>query len=372
MNKLLETILSTKRGHNSKGELAFLSWLHGYVKTLGYIPVPMAEGCTIVTIGGNKAKTLFSCHIDTVHSNAESDGSTQKLLFDESFQHVFLEEKTSTCLGADDGAGIYIMLKMIEAKVEGAYIFHRGEEKGGIGARAMTVKHKDWLEQFDCSIAFDRPGTNEVIITQGGSVCASPEFGLQLSKMLTEAGLPYENSVRGIFTDNRLYKQLIPCNVNLGVGYFNQHGNQEYLDWGHLNKLTEIACKLDWGSLKVFRKIEEEPKYSNYYDSAAWRGRDLYSREDYTILDAPKPRGKKKLGFSVVPKKPLKKSRVGLVSDYEALLKELRLSSYDSITAWCETEDPVEVANTIGRMVTDLDVAAAKIKRYECLLGFGL
>ena len=258
MDNLIQDILKTKRCHNSTGELNFVAWLYKYLHNLKVVVTTMSEGALAVTIG-KKSKSLFSCHVDTVHSQTESDGSFQTLFYDENFGHIFCGDKTSGCLGADDGAGIYIMLKMIEAKVPGTYLFHRGEEKGGISAFKMVEQHSGWLGQFNFCVAFDRPNNFEVIVTQGGTTCASVDFGSTLAGMLTKAGLAYEVSHKGLFTDCKVYRHIIPECVNLGVGYWAQHSNSEYLDWTHLLALTKAAIGLEWSKLKPQKKPEAKP-----------------------------------------------------------------------------------------------------------------
>lgn len=258
MDVLIQDILKTKRCHNSTGELNFVAWLYKYLEKLKVKAQVLAEGAIAVTIG-KKSKALFSCHLDTVHSAAESDGTFQTLFYDENFGHIFLGDKTSGCLGADDGAGIYIMLKMIEAKVAGTYLFHRGEEKGGLSAYQIVTKSADWLAQFDFCIAFDRPDSYEVIITQGGASCASVGFGSELAKALSQNGLNYEISHKGMFTDSKVYRHIIPECINIGVGYYSQHTNNEYLDWDHILKLTKTVIAVDWSKLKPQKKAEPKP-----------------------------------------------------------------------------------------------------------------
>jgi hypothetical protein len=317
MDKLIQTILTTKRSHNSKGELEFLGKLHEYIKALGFTPKPMAEGCLVVEAGASPA--MFSCHIDTVHSTIESDGSKQGLFFDESFQHIFLADKTSTCLGADDGAGIYIMLKMLEAKVPGTYVFHRGEERGGIGARAMVKAHKEWAERFSMCVAFDRPHNDEVIITQGGTPCASPVFGKALADALNKANtnFKYEISHKGVFTDSKVYNHLIPECVNLGVGYAQQHGNSEYLDWAHLVDLTAACIALDWKSLPIVRVPPPESILPFNY------GSDPNKNPFKSLKDMAKSNSKK-----TPPPPPAMASSEELVGmNYEELMTEIGDSS---------------------------------------------
>jgi hypothetical protein len=59
-------------------------------------------------------------------------------------------------LGADDGAGIALLLRMIDNKIPGSYIFHLREEIGGTCAKGMAMHHSDFLVKFDRAITFDR------------------------------------------------------------------------------------------------------------------------------------------------------------------------------------------------------------------------
>lgn len=251
MNDLLSTILSSKRAHGSAGEASFRKWLWARLPS----PVEMAEGCIAVTIG--QSKTLFSCHVDTVHSIQESDTNCQPLVYDANLSTVSLDGGTSSCLGADDGAGIYVMLRMIEKQVPGTYLFHTGEERGGIGARAMFRQHADWLKKFKRAVAFDRAGTSDVVVTQGGVPCASATAGAALATALNTVGakhsFSYQVSHKGTFTDTKVYAPLIPECFNLSVGYEFQHTPDEYLDVAFVEQLVDVACSLAWEDLPTVR-----------------------------------------------------------------------------------------------------------------------
>ena len=280
----------------------------------------MAEGCLAIENG--PSKVMFSCHIDTVHSKSESDTiPTQGLFFDPAMGHVFLNDKTAGCLGADDGAGIYIMLKMLEAKVPGTYVFHRGEEKGCLGSRAMLVKHLEWLEKHDACIAFDRPNENEIIIDQSGLNCASETYGRALALALNakNADFNYEISRRGVVTDSKMYAYAISECINIGVGYSNQHGPDEYQNVAHLEALKDAAIVLDWAALPITRVPPEAPKpyvasdsrgyyppgaypssRSAFSDAGLQRSRDSLFRESlFKDPEPPKAKTKKKGGAVV-------------------------------------------------------------------------
>lgn len=264
----LVKILSWKRPHESKSEHEFGEWLFEEVKRRGGAPDRMANGNIVVCVlglNGLMPTTLFSCHVDTVHN--ESAGK-QSIVYDASFGHIFLDKTDSnrgSCLGADDGAGVWIMLEMLQQGVPGVYVFHRGEERGGLGSRDMLRLHAAWLEKFDAAVAFDRPGTHEVITHQGGQRCASDKAGNWVVTQLAKHGLAYQLSDRGVFTDTKIYRNVIAECFNLGVGYCNQHGQDEYLDYDHLVELRDAVVLIDWESMV----IDRDPKAVDPYH---WRG----------------------------------------------------------------------------------------------------
>lgn len=275
-DQLLVQILKTKRTHGSKGDTDFRLWLFNYIKTvLKLTPAIHEPGNIVVEIG--KSSVLFSSHVDTVHSERESDGSKQHIAYDPNFEHIFLSAENSPqsgCLGADDGVGIYLMLKMLAAGVHGRYIFHVGEECGGIGSRAYVSKYAKLLqENFSQVVAFDRrvnDGENpEVIVKQGGQVCASDAYGKSLCDALNKFPFekPYVISGLGSFTDSKNYRHDVPECVNVGCFYNFQHTPKEIVYWKELKVLVEAVCKIDWSKLTIARKPEaEKVQHNNYYD----------------------------------------------------------------------------------------------------------
>jgi hypothetical protein len=254
VDQLLVNILSTRRADQTAGDTNFRLWLQTVLQSLKTNAQILSRGNIYVTVG--ESKTLFSCHIDTCHSINESTGQPQEIQYDPNMEHIFLPKGTnSSCLGADDGAGIYIMLKMIQANIAGGYIFHTGEERGGLGAKEVLKHHVDILKKYDRAIAFDRPNTDEVIITQGGTSCASANAGNALAAALNKHGLDYKISTKGVFTDTKVYNTVIPECFNLGVGYMFQHTPDESLDYGHLKALLKACLSINWEALPVLRKL---------------------------------------------------------------------------------------------------------------------
>ena len=250
----LLTLLSYARPSDSMTELAFRerfieSVPGAYLDTHGNIHVAVGE-----------SRTLFSCHTDTV---ARREGR-QTLSYRNGVVKLSRKAKRQkfSCLGADDTAGVFIMLEMIGARVPGHYIFHYAEECGGIGSSRLADSDSAWLgESFDHAVAFDRRGTADVI-TRQGTRCCSDSFALALATQLNRANatFKYAPSPNGIFTDTANYADIIPECSNLSVGYEREHSSAECLNVDHVLALSDAAQRVDWATLPVDRDPVQERK----------------------------------------------------------------------------------------------------------------
>lgn len=245
-NKLLE-MLTWMRPHDSATEEAFcekyiLDPLNERVMTIG----PMSN--FIITIGED-SKTLFSCHTDTVHH----DEGMQLVIYDPIMGMAYKND--NACLGADDTTGVWLMLEMIEANVPGTYIFHRGEERGGVGSYWIANNEVTFLKQFKRAIAFDRKGETSVITSQRNSPCCSSEFATALAAQL---GKEWVKDPTGSFTDTANYTHLIPECTNVSVGYYDAHGSSETQNISFALVLRELCINVDWESLPTVREAKKE------------------------------------------------------------------------------------------------------------------
>jgi hypothetical protein len=145
-------------------------------------------------------------------------------------------------------------------------VFHRGEERGGIGSAALSLSDSDWLMTFDRAIAFDRRATGSVITHQLGTRCCSDEFAIELGKRLHGGcrDLVYTPDTTGSFTDTANYTELISECTNVSVGYMNEHSGHETLNVEHLARLRKAALVIDWESLPSLRDKMEIPPNRRY------------------------------------------------------------------------------------------------------------
>lgn len=219
-----------------------------------------------VTIGENPS-VLFSSHTDTVHRKA-------------GYQSVYYDKKTdalkaqrSDCLGADDTTGNWLMLAMIEKQIPGLYIFHRGEECGGIGSSWIADNTPELLADIDHAIAFDRKGTEDIIATQGAE-CCSLTFAKQFAGMLGTEWKP----AHGIFTDTANYTHLVSECTNISVGYYHQHTAREYQLVKFAQTLRDKLLAFDWHKLDAHREPVDQWSIYDNYDSKGYGG---WSANDY-------------------------------------------------------------------------------------------
>jgi hypothetical protein len=217
--------------------------------------------------------TMIACHTDTVHRI----GGMQKV---KSARGVIsVADTRSNCLGADDTAGIYAALRMIEAGSPCTFVFHRAEEIGGLGSDWLARNCPEWLAEFRHCVSLDRRGTSDVIEYQCIGRCCSLDFATALSGAIGLGHTP----ARGTFTDSANYVDLIPECTNLSVGYDHEHTARETLDTDYLERLIDRLCRVDWESLPVSRVIvpdhwdilEADPIGADWeeLDAAYWAAR---------------------------------------------------------------------------------------------------
>lgn len=242
LNSLYD-ILTYKRPAGSASEKAVIR------KYIDSVPGITCDkfGNRMLVVGPPNPSTAISCHTDTVHTHngrqrIQTDRHGVISLADTPVKGIGLRE----CLGADDGAGVYTALRMIEYGVPALYMFHRGEEVGGIGSSAIA-DHTPWvLDGIERCIAFDRRGTTDIITHQMMGRCCSDVFAWALADAI---GMSHEPCAFGTFTDTANYTELVPECTNVAIGYSLEHTSRESLDTEYLEALVAKLCRVDFDSL---------------------------------------------------------------------------------------------------------------------------
>jgi len=230
---------------------------------------------------GENSETMFCSHLDTAafekqkvqHDFWKTEGQLfvgtkgdiiKRTYKNKKGESIEYGAKEGTLLGADDKAGVVIMLNMIENNIPGLYYFFVGEEVGRIGSTHALKKYKDIFKSYKRCIAFDRRGYGSIISRQMGMQCCSNDFVNELSIQFKKHGMKFENDPTGIYTDSATFMSIIPECTNLSVGYFDEHTEFESQNLTYLIKLANTCTKIDWESLPTKRNPNpfktEDPK----------------------------------------------------------------------------------------------------------------
>jgi len=184
---------------------------------------------------------------------------------------------------------VWIALKMLKDIDVIKVIFTVQEECGVIGAANID---QTFLEDIGYYLEGDRKGSGDIITTYFSSAMTSPAFDEKIFSIGKYYG--YEKS-DGVFTDVcTLYEMNEVSAINVSVGYYNAHQNNEYTIWEELvNALYYMKALVNQIGNKKF-PVEVE-KYSfrknrwghyNYdYDYAYGYGSNE-SFKDYDDFDA--------------------------------------------------------------------------------------
>jgi hypothetical protein len=216
-----------------------------------------------------ESRTIFASHLDT----ACRDQVYVKHQINK--QQIVTTDGTSI-LGADDKAGVTILLWLIKNNIPGLYYFFIGEEVGCVGS-SSAAPLGDFKNNYDRIISFDRRGTNSVITYQSSYRCCSDDFANDLAKQLNlRTNLFYRIDDTGVYTDSAEFVDYIPECTNLSVGYLNEHTTRESQDLYHLNKLALASLGVEWEKLPTKRDISKKESkwdYSNYNWDSQWDNR---------------------------------------------------------------------------------------------------
>ena len=287
IRRTLARALSIKRPHNGKGVAILTAWL------IANLPEYLQDSAWLDPVGNlhvdartdSTNRTLFVAHTDTVH---RVDGSNKIT------KTRNLWSARNAPLGADDGAGVAMLMHLMHGGVDAYYVFTVGEEVGGIGAKYLTSKMPTLLAQFDRAIAFDRRGVDSVITHQGRGRCCSDAFGDGLAEALNlrHPDFMYSPDDTGVYTDTAEWIDIIPECTNISIGYYSEHSDKERLDIQHFERLAYAVLAVKWDLLPTARvpgtdDYDAAPAYGSWfktthnYDTHEATIADFYGALDY-------------------------------------------------------------------------------------------
>lgn len=176
--------------------------------------------------GAEGPVVLLSAHMDTV----ERIQVGRKIV-----QSGTILRSSKGILGADDRAGIVIILECLERLRHSSFqgtvkiAFTVEEEIGCLGAQEIDPS---FICDVDCAIVADRRGSRDIVTGCRGVVLFCEEaYGQSFEKAGIIAGMDDWMSTRnGGSSDARVFAESGIPSVNLSVGYLHEHTDAEQLD----------------------------------------------------------------------------------------------------------------------------------------------
>jgi hypothetical protein len=206
---------------------------------------------------------MFTCHLDTACYKQEK------------VKHIiegnFIKTDGTTILGADDKAGMIVLLYMIKNEIPGLYYFFIGEESGCIGSGRLSRNwsNTEFSKYIKKVISFDRRGTSSIITHQLYGRGCSDEFARDLASKLnsTNYGMNFRLDNTGIYTDSAKFIQLVPECTNISVGYYSEHTSSERQDIDFLRRLCKAVCEVNWDDLLIGKNNHIDKDWSDDYSN---------------------------------------------------------------------------------------------------------
>lgn len=229
------------------------------LKKLGY---KKTESTNNYIFAKGNIPVLLIAHVDTVLKSPPTE------IFYDSEKTVMWSPRG---LGADDRAGIFSILKILEDNsLRPSILFTNGEEKGGIGAKAFVLKYpKSPIKNLKYIIQLDRQGEKDCVFYD----CGNKKF----EKYVNSFGFKTE---WGTFTDiSIIAPKWDIAAVNLSVGYFYEHTTSEHLVLNYMVKTIFKVTKM-LKDAKSVKKFDFQADYSYYSYSC-----DVPSVKPFEICD---------------------------------------------------------------------------------------
>ena len=196
-------------------------------------------------------------HMDTVWED-----NIPKFIFFDNEQGVFWGLDG---LGADDKAGIFAIMKIVEAGLRPHIIFTTDEEIGGLGAEVL-VENGNPFSELKFLIELDRRGSQDCVFYD----CETKDF----MKYIETFGF---KTAHGSFSDiSILCGAWQICGVNLSVGYLNEHTHKEILVmpclYETINKVKQILSQefyptFKWEGATYLTQTEYYKMYGSSFET---------------------------------------------------------------------------------------------------------
>ena len=225
INRLIE-ILSIPTFFNQEHDL--LRYLIKYLKTTDYTFTVDITGNLYITKGVADIYPCVCAHTDSVHEN--DDITICEIALKDSTRLIGKTSNGEQCgIGADDKAGVFICMELLEILPAVKVALFASEEFGCIGSQNSDP---DFFKNVGYVIEFDCPSFNSVSLYSNGVQLfdKQADFYQTIKPILTEHMGAEPILCHHPYTDVWALKcqYLFSC-INISTGYYKYHQDNEYV-----------------------------------------------------------------------------------------------------------------------------------------------
>ena len=231
------------------------------------------HGNLVLDVGNST--TIFAAHMDT--ADRQLSRVRRKIAGD------MIGTDGKTILGADDRAGMAVLLHLLRHDIPGRYLLFVGEE---VGRQGSALAHSDGLGKgYERMICWDRMDEDSIITHQMGERSCSNRFANALAEAYVgiNPNLKLEADPSGTYTDSYSFVPTISECTNISIGYENAHTVHEFQDARFLARMADASVLVDWEGLPVDRdpSMYEGMRYDRW-DEADWTYYDAANTHRYS------------------------------------------------------------------------------------------
>lgn len=159
-------------------------------------------------------------------------------------------------LGADDRAGVFAILQILQRGFRPYILFTTGEESGGYGANMFTLDHPI-PPNIKYMIELDRAGENDCVFYE----CDNQSFIAYVESFGFKEAI-------GSFTDiSIIMPDWYIAGVNLSIGYHHEHTMNEDLNIRTLFRTIDKVCNMLYNANEAeYYKFIPSKEYLNWID----------------------------------------------------------------------------------------------------------
>ena len=229
MQKKAKKLFSIPSGANNENLISL--YIINEIERLNLSYIIDSAG-NIIIKKGKGLKPCFVSHLDTVHTYKKGFNIIHTKKGANDVIYAYDDNKQQVGVGADDKAGIFACLELLESLTNVMIVFFSGEESGCIGSNDID------LDVFsDCMFiaSIDRWGSSDIINSFYNQKTISKKFTNYLQIYMRKYGYQFTS---GLLTDSlQLFERNVNLScINVSCGYYQHHSNLEYID---LNELYE-------------------------------------------------------------------------------------------------------------------------------------